>query len=89
MLGSAFVHLNDGRRSVLFSGDIGRPNDPVLRPPVQVPGADYLLVESTYGDRQHEASDRAGSSWRLSSTRRPPAAGSWSSQRSLSAERRA
>ena len=32
MLGSAFVHLNDGRRSVLFSGDIGRPNDPVLRP---------------------------------------------------------
>ena len=57
MLGSAFVHLNDGRRSVLFSGDIGRPNDPVLRPPVQVPGADYLLVESTYGNRKHEASD--------------------------------
>lgn len=57
MLGSAFVHVSDGQRSVLFSGDIGRPNDPVLRPPVQVTGADYLLVESTYGDRRHEASD--------------------------------
>jgi metallo-beta-lactamase family protein len=57
MLGSAFVRLDDGQRSVLFSGDIGRPNDPVLRPPVQLDGADYLLVESTYGDRRHEPSD--------------------------------
>ncbi len=57
MLGSAFVHFSDGQRSVLFSGDIGRPNDPVLRPPVQVPGADYLLVESTYGNRKHDQTD--------------------------------
>lgn len=32
MLGSAFVHIDDGQRSILFSGDIGRPNDLVLRP---------------------------------------------------------
>jgi metallo-beta-lactamase family protein len=38
---------------VLFSGDIGRPNDPVLLPPARVQGADYLVVESTYGNRQH------------------------------------
>jgi metallo-beta-lactamase family protein len=57
MLGSAFVKIDDGRRSILFSGDIGRPNDLVLVAPARVPGADYAVVESTYGDRQHEASD--------------------------------
>lgn len=57
MLGSAFVRLDDGRRSILFSGDIGRPNDIVLSAPARVAGADYLVVESTYGDRLHEASD--------------------------------
>jgi len=57
MLGSAFVKIDDGRRSILFSGDIGRPNDLVLAAPASVTGADYAVVESTYGDRQHEASD--------------------------------
>lgn len=57
MLGSAFVHLDDGSRSILFSGDIGRSNDLVLAAPAQMPGADYLVVESTYGNRLHEASD--------------------------------
>ncbi len=55
MAGSSFVRLEDATRSILFSGDIGRPNDPVLKPPVAMDGADYLLVESTYGDRQHPA----------------------------------
>ncbi len=54
MLGSSFVRIADGKRSILFSGDLGRPNDPVLRPPVRMAGADYLVVESTYGDRLHE-----------------------------------
>ena len=57
MLGSAFVRMDDGSRSILFSGDIGRPNDLILAPPTRVPGADYLVVESTYGNRLHEASD--------------------------------
>ncbi|MBI2725147.1 MAG: MBL fold metallo-hydrolase [Polaromonas sp.] len=57
MVGSSFVRLDNGSRSILFSGDIGRPNDLVLRPPSQMDGADYLVVESTYGDRLHKDSD--------------------------------
>ena len=57
MLGSAFVRIDDGSRAVLFSGDIGRPNDLVLVAPARVPGADYLVVESTYGNRLHEPDD--------------------------------
>jgi metallo-beta-lactamase family protein len=57
MAGSSFVHLDDGSRSILFSGDIGRPNDLVLKAPTPTDGADYLVVESTYGDREHPDSD--------------------------------
>lgn len=57
MAGSSFIRLDDGSRSILFSGDIGRPNDLVLKPPSQMDGADYLVVESTYGDRLHGQSD--------------------------------
>jgi len=57
MPGSSFVRLDNGHRSILFSGDIGRPNDMVLKPPARVDGADFLVVESTYGDRLHEHSD--------------------------------
>ena len=57
MLGSSFVRLDDGSRSILFSGDIGRPNDLVLKAPSAMDGADYLVVESTYGDRLHKNTD--------------------------------
>jgi len=57
MPGSSFVRLDNGSRSLLFSGDIGRPNDMVLKAPSQMEGADYLVVESTYGDRLHKHSD--------------------------------
>lgn len=57
MVGASFVQLDNGSRSIVFSGDIGRPNDLVLRPPSQMDGADYLVVESTYGDRLHKDSD--------------------------------
>jgi metallo-beta-lactamase family protein len=57
ILGSAFVRLNNDKVSVLFSGDIGRPNDILMKAPKPVPQADYLLVESTYGNRRHEAID--------------------------------
>jgi metallo-beta-lactamase family protein len=60
ILGSANVTLhitkNDG--SVVrfgFSGDIGRPDRPILRDPQQMPDLDYLICESTYGNRDHEA----------------------------------
>ena len=42
---------------MLFSGDIGRPHDRIMRPPAPIERADYLVVESTYGDRLHERVD--------------------------------
>ena len=57
MVGSSFIRLDDGRRSILFSGDLGRPGDLVLKPPERVRGADVLVVESTYGDRDHPRDD--------------------------------
>lgn len=57
ILGAATVRVSDGRVSVVFSGDLGRTNDPVMRAPEPVARADYLVVESTYGDREHEAVD--------------------------------
>jgi metallo-beta-lactamase family protein len=45
------------RRIILFSGDVGRWNKPILRDPTIFSEADYVLVESTYGDRMHESED--------------------------------
>src|SRR6266852_2931354 len=54
MLGSSALLLEvDGQR-LIFSGDIGRVNLPILRDPEAMPKADYLIMESTYGDRQHK-----------------------------------
>ncbi len=56
ILGSAFAELDvDGVR-VLFSGDMGRPEHPLLLPPAVPADADVVVVESTYGDREHEDS---------------------------------
>lgn len=57
ILGSAFARIHNKKTSVLFSGDIGRPNDILMRAPVRIKQADYLLLESTYGDRLHERDD--------------------------------
>lgn len=59
ILGSAvvLVELVDEHRTVLFSGDLGRPHHPLLRPPLPPPRADVVVVESTYGDRAHPAAD--------------------------------
>ncbi|WP_242928944.1 MBL fold metallo-hydrolase RNA specificity domain-containing protein [Pontibacter vulgaris] len=54
ILGSAFVELHCRGRKFLFSGDIGRRTPLLLEPPVFVQEADYLILESTYGDRLHE-----------------------------------
>lgn len=57
ILGSAFARIHNKKTSVLFSGDIGRPNNILMKAPVQVKQADYLLLESTYGNRLHERDD--------------------------------
>jgi len=58
MLGSTIVALNieEGERKVrlVFSGDVGRPNLPIIPDPEPCPAADYLIMESTYGDRLHQ-----------------------------------
>lgn len=57
ILGACSLVLDDGQRSAVFSGDLGRPQDPLMRAPEHPGRADYLVVESTYGDRVHDAID--------------------------------
>jgi metallo-beta-lactamase family protein len=57
LLGSAYARARFDGKTVLFGGDLGRYNRPVLPDPSPVERADVLLVESTYGDRLHEADD--------------------------------
>ncbi len=54
IIGSSFVRIIHKNLSVLFTGDIGRPNDKVMQSPTLVDYADFLITESTYGDRLHE-----------------------------------
>ena len=58
ILGSSqvLVHVNSGGAPVrvLFSGDLGKYDQPIIRDPVAPPACDYLLIESTYGDRLHD-----------------------------------
>lgn len=53
ILGSSFINLVAGKKNIVFSGDLGRLNDPLMRTPAIIESADYLLIESTYGDRLH------------------------------------
>lgn len=55
ILGSAFVTIQDDSTSITFSGDLGRQNDIIMPPPVAIEDSDYLVVESTYGNRLHDA----------------------------------
>jgi len=57
ILGSTFVALETPDASILFSGDLGRPHDLVMPAPARIRKTDYLVVESTYGNRSHEATD--------------------------------
>ncbi len=57
ILGSAFVKLYLGNMFLLFSGDIGRPHSPTMVDPQVVENADFLLIESTYGNRVHPSID--------------------------------
>ncbi len=63
IIGSAIIELRltDGDRTttIVFSGDLGRDTSPILRDPTRLSHADYVLVESTYGDREHAPQEEA------------------------------
>jgi len=65
ILGSAIIRLRvqdregGDERIIVCSGDLGRPGTPILRDPTVMTAADYVLVESTYGGREHEPQDEA------------------------------
>ena len=60
ILGAGSVEISAGGKVVLFSGDLGRPHDRIMQPPAPIERADYIVVESTYGDRLHERVDAEG-----------------------------
>jgi metallo-beta-lactamase family protein len=59
ILGAATAEVRVGNARVLFSGDLGRPDSPTMLPPEPVSAAEYLVVESTYGNRRHADIDPA------------------------------
>jgi metallo-beta-lactamase family protein len=65
LLGAAYARIQAGGKTLLFGGDLGRFGRPVLPDPTMVQKADVLLLESTYGDRLHEADDHGTSLARI------------------------
>jgi len=57
ILGAAMIAIASDDRRILFSGDLGRPHDPTMPPPETVRETDYLVIESTYGNRKHSDAD--------------------------------
>lgn len=57
ILGAATAEIRMGGQTIAFSGDLGRYNDVFMPDPEPIPAADYVVVESTYGDRLHAVSD--------------------------------
>ncbi len=59
ILGSAIVQIEAGGQTIVFSGDLGNPPAPLLKAPDFLEKADYVLVESAYGDRNHESPEQS------------------------------
>ena len=57
ILGAATVEVRWGGKTIVFSGDLGRYGDPFMYDPEPVRNADYVVIESTYGDRTHPKTD--------------------------------
>lgn len=62
IIGSAIIEVyvkeNGEETKLVFTGDLGQPDQPIIKDPSIIKDADYLLVESTYGDRRHQAYDK-------------------------------
>ena len=65
IIGSACLRLRIGGTTITFTGDVGRPNDPIMKPPAPLGPTDYLVIESTYGNRRHPTEDVAETLARL------------------------
>lgn len=57
ILGASMIMIESAGRKVLFSGDLGRPNDLMMVAPTLVTDTDALILESTYGNRRHSQAD--------------------------------
>lgn len=57
IIGASSLHVATEGGCLVFSGDVGRPHDPVLRAPEPLPACDWLVTESTYGNRLHPEVD--------------------------------
>lgn len=57
ILGSSFVVVADGKKILTFSGDLGSPDQLIMKSPAYLKQTDYLVLESTYGTRLHEDGD--------------------------------
>lgn len=57
IIGSSFVIVSDGKQKLTFSGDLGRPYDLILKSVPHLKQTDFLVIESTYGNRIHEKGD--------------------------------
>lgn len=57
ILGASMIKIQTADTSIVFTGDLGRPNDPLMKPPAIMQDADYVVLDSTYGERLHDQSD--------------------------------
>lgn len=57
ILGATFVRVQHQGRTITFSGDLGRPDDALIKAPAPLAPTDYLVIESTYGDKRHPSID--------------------------------
>jgi metallo-beta-lactamase family protein len=57
ILGSAMIEMHDGDRTIVFTGDLGRPSQFIIKSPDTIRSSDYLVLESTYGNRLHQRID--------------------------------
>jgi hypothetical protein len=86
LLGSSSVKLtlteNGVTKTIVFSGDIGNCDQPIIRDPQYLTEADYVVMESTYGDREHDpiAELHPRTSPRCSTKRLPQRAATWLSR---------
>ena len=68
ILGAACVRVKGASGVLAFSGDVGRPDDPLMRPPRRLDPVDWLVLESTYGNRTHAREDTSAELARVVNT---------------------